>query len=324
MYRLIAKFTVLLFVLFLSTTSMAWEPPKIEKPEAIKNYPDRPIDFVCGWGVGGGADLMSRKIAELAKEFYGITMVVTNMPGASGVKGIDYALRQPHDGYTVFFVAWDGYMNYLLKKTKWAPETIYMLAIAERLPGAYFVLKDSPFKTWQDVIDYSKKNPYKLKVADVGRGGLGDFTLTQWEQQAGLKLTYVPYDNPSQRYAALSGKHSDLLYEQPGDIAALIEAGARPLVFMSKERHKDFPDTPSSVELGYDITLELWRGVGIAESCPADIKEYLSQVMAAICNSPKWKEFLETIKATQEVYTGEAANKFFLDEYHMVEQMMKK
>ena len=322
-YKMIV-FLCVLFMVSLSGSASAWEAPKIEKPKSLANYPERPIDFICGWGVGGGADLMSRKIADLVREYYGITLVVTNMPGASGVKGIDYAMRQPHDGHTIFFAAWDAYMNYLLKKTNWAPEQINLIAIAQRLPGAYFVPKDSPFKTWQEVIDYSKKHPYKLRLADVGRGGLGDFTLTLWEQKAGLKLTYVPYDSPSQRYASFSGGHVDLMYEQPGDIAALIEAGARPLVFMSSKRHSDFPDTPCSVELGYDITLDLWRGIGVAADMPADIREYLSKIFAAVCESPQWQQFLKDIMANPEVYTGDTANKVFMDEYHMVKGMMQQ
>lgn len=29
---------------------------------AKEKYPDRPIDFICTWGVGGGADQMARTI----------------------------------------------------------------------------------------------------------------------------------------------------------------------------------------------------------------------------------------------------------------------
>lgn len=300
-----------------------WVAPAIAKPAQHPNYPERPIDFICGWGVGGGADLMSRKLAELARKHYGLRFVMTNMSGAAGVKGIDYAMRQPHDGHTVFFAAWDAYMNYLLKKMSWKPEQISLLVQAQVLPGAYFVHADSPFKTWQDVIDYSKANPYKLRVADVGRGGLGDLTLALWEQKTGLKLTYVPFDNPTQRYAAFSGRHTELLYEQPGDIPGILAEGARALVFMAEERHPNFPDVPTARELGHDITIALWRGVGVAADTPPDIKEYLVKVFQAICNSPEYIEFLNVAMALPgSMLFGEDAQKMFLDEYHLVGKMM--
>lgn len=318
-----ALFLLLALLAAPAWAAAGWTPPHIEKPAQHPNYPERPIDFICGWGVGGGADSMSRKIAELARKHYGVRFVVTSMSGAAGVKGIDYAMRQPHDGHTVFFAAWDAYMNYLLKKMVWKPEQISLLVQAQVLPGAYFVHADSPFKTWQDVIDYSKKHPYKLKVADVGRGGLGDLTLALWEQKTGLKLTYVPFDAPTQRYAAFSGRHTDLLYEQPGDIPAILEAGARALVFMAEERHPDFPDVPTARELGHDITIALWRGVAVAEDTPPDIKQYLTELFKDICTSPEYIEFLNVAMALPgSMLFGGDAQKMFMDEYRLVGKMM--
>ena len=54
-YKMIV-FLCVLFMVSLSGSASAWEAPKIEKPKSLANYPERPIDFICGWGVGGGAD----------------------------------------------------------------------------------------------------------------------------------------------------------------------------------------------------------------------------------------------------------------------------
>jgi len=315
----------LVFLLTLSGAAVAanWTPPKIEKPKSFPKYPERPIELICPWGVGGGADLQSRTLADLVRKHYGITVVVTNMPGAAGMKGIDYAMRQPHDGYTIFHCAWDGYMNYLLKKTTWKPEEIYFFLRGMNTPGAYFVRKDSPFKTWQEVIDYSKKNPYKLRVADVGRGGLGDLTLGLWEKFTGIKLTYVPFDEPGQRYSAFSGAHTDLLYEQPGDIPSILEAGARALVFMSEKRQPGFENTPTARELGADITIALWRGLALAADTPKEIRDYLVKIFDAVGQSPEFQEYLKANKADPDsVLSGEKAMKMFLDEYKLVSNMM--
>lgn len=302
-----------------------WTAPKIEKPAKFADYPRRPIEFTCGWGVGGGADLMARKVGELTEKFYGIKMLVNNMPGAAGAKALDYSMRQPADGYTVFFSAWDSYMNYILGKTEFGPPHLDVLLRAQYVPGAYWVLKDSEFKTWREVIEYSKKNPYKLLLADVGRGGLGDFTLSLWEKCTGLKITYIPYDEPARRYSAFAGKHADILYEQPGDIKPLIDQGARALVFMSEERFPGFTDTPTAKELGCDVTIALWRGVGINNKAPKEIKDYLTKVLCAITESPEYKKFLElTVADPKSVLCGDAAHKFFVAEYEQVNALQKK
>ena len=70
MFRKAVKFMVFFFIVFmLGSPSMGAE-----------KYPDRPIDFICTWGVGGGADQMSRTIGHLAEKFLGVALPVSNIP----------------------------------------------------------------------------------------------------------------------------------------------------------------------------------------------------------------------------------------------------
>ena len=66
-----------------------------------EKYPDRPIDFICTWGVGGGADQMARTIGRLAEKNLGVAMPVSNIPGASGNSGMASLLAAKTDGYTI-------------------------------------------------------------------------------------------------------------------------------------------------------------------------------------------------------------------------------
>ena len=323
--KLMVLFGITLTVfLMLTGVSFSWTPPKIDKPAKFADYPKRPIDFICGWGVGGGAGTLSRKLAELADKYYGIKMVVSNMPGAGGAKGLEYAMRQPADGYTIFFAAWDSYMNYMLGKSEFGPPHVRVILRGQYVPGAYWVRKDSPFKTWDELIAYSKKNPYKLLLADVGKGGLGDLTLAQWERCKALKITYVPYDKPARRYSAFAGGHTDILYEQPGDVKHLIEQGARPLVFMAEKRLPTFPDTPTARELGCDITIALWRGVGINNKVDKEKIDYLTKILAGVTQSPEYKAFLKlTVADPDSVVTGDDAHNYYMKEYELVKKMKK-
>lgn len=318
--RLVTASLILIsFFILITDTGFCWTPPKVEKPANFQDYPKKPIEFVCSWGVGGGADVHSRKVAELVKKYYDINMVVVNMPGAAGAKGINYAMTQPADGYTIFFAGWDVITNPLLKKNEFGPEQVQVIQRGMYVPGAYWVLKDSRFKTWQEVVDYSKKNPYKLLLADVGRGGIGDFILALWAKCKGVKITYVPYDEPSRRYASFAGGHADIMYEEPGDIKHLIDQGARPLVFMSSERLPEYPNTPTAKELGCDITMALWRGIGINKKVAPEIKDYLSKVIGGACQSPEFQNFLKMMVADPRgVLWGEKAHTFYLKIYDEV------
>ena len=68
---------------------------------AAEKYPDRPIDFICTWGVGGGADQMARTVGKLAEKFLGVALPVSNVPGSSGNTGMANLLSAKADGYTI-------------------------------------------------------------------------------------------------------------------------------------------------------------------------------------------------------------------------------
>ena len=55
---------------------------------AQEKYPSRPIDFICTWGTGGGADMMARQVSGLAQPLLGVALPVSNVPGASGSTGL--------------------------------------------------------------------------------------------------------------------------------------------------------------------------------------------------------------------------------------------
>src|SRR5207249_3188112 len=68
---------------------------------AQEKYPSRPIDFICTWGTGGGADAMARQIGALSQPILGMALPVSNVPGASGNTGMAQLLGSKPDGYTI-------------------------------------------------------------------------------------------------------------------------------------------------------------------------------------------------------------------------------
>jgi len=65
---------------------------------AQEKYPSRPIDFICTWGVGGGADQMARMLGRLMEKNLGVAVPVSNKPGASGNAGITDLLAEKRTG----------------------------------------------------------------------------------------------------------------------------------------------------------------------------------------------------------------------------------
>ena len=74
-------------------------------------YPEQPVTFVVGFGVGGSADRMTRAVSGYIAEELGQPVQVINKKGAGTLLGANYVLGRPHDGYTVFASAFSPYLS---------------------------------------------------------------------------------------------------------------------------------------------------------------------------------------------------------------------
>src|SRR5687767_12530397 len=66
-----------------------------------QSWPSRPIRLVAPFTPAGGADVMSRIIAQALSEQLGQQVVVDNRGGAGGRIAMELVARSPADGYTL-------------------------------------------------------------------------------------------------------------------------------------------------------------------------------------------------------------------------------
>jgi tripartite-type tricarboxylate transporter receptor subunit TctC len=70
-------------------------------PAVAQDFPTKPIEVVVGYAPGGGTDMVSRAIADVAAKYLGQPLVVNNKPGATGIIGSQYVYNAKPDGYTL-------------------------------------------------------------------------------------------------------------------------------------------------------------------------------------------------------------------------------
>ncbi|MEO5695703.1 MAG: tripartite tricarboxylate transporter substrate binding protein [Burkholderiaceae bacterium] len=277
--------------------------------QAQDKYPNRPVELVVTFGPGGGADAMGRKMSQLLEKQLGVPFPVSNVGGASGNAGLTKLLTSAPDGYTAATLI-------ALTVSSWAsglgtakPEDFAIVAVTQDSPSMLFVPSDSPFKTFKDLLDHAKANPGKLKVATSGYGTQDDITLKYFGSK-GYKLTNVPFAKPAERYASPIGKHTDAIYEEPGDVAPFLAAGQlRPLVVFDDVRHPAFKDAPSSKELGFEISdLPNFRTIAVSAKTPPEQVKKLAEAVNAALDTPEWKTFCtENYTCASRRYTPDEA-----------------
>jgi tripartite-type tricarboxylate transporter receptor subunit TctC len=279
---------------------------------AQEKYPVRPIEFIVPWGPGGGADQVARKVGSLLEAHFKSSFPVLNVPGASGNTGMAKLLAAPNDGYALSVFIADTYAQLATASPKWKPGDYIPLAIMIRQPSGFFVRADGPYKSWNDLVKAAKANPGKVKVGVTGFGTLDDMTVNYFASK-GIKMVSVPYAKPGERYAAVLGGHADVLYEQAGDVRAMIDGGKlKPVIFFHTDRIYDvFPDVPASKELGFDIYLPQFRSLIVrAGTDPAKVK-VLAEAIEKAANDPEYYAYLKQQWALRDSFIpGKSAQKF--------------
>src|SRR5262245_38349698 len=138
--------------------------------QGAAGFPSRPITLIIPFQAGVSADLLFRGFAEAASKHLGQPVVVDNRGGASGTLGAAaLATSVKPDGYTIAQLPIPVYRVPYMQKVPFDPtkDFTYIIMVGGYSLGVV-VKADGPFKTWQDVIEFSRANPGKFTYATIG------------------------------------------------------------------------------------------------------------------------------------------------------------
>ena len=137
-----------------------------------QDYPTKPITLIVPWPAGGSTDISMRAIAESASKVLGQPISIDNKAGGGVTVGpATMAAAANPDGYTIAQIPITVFRLPLMQEVSWNPEKDFTYIV--HLTGYTFGVTtsaESQFKSWQDVVDFAKKNPGKVTYATPGTG----------------------------------------------------------------------------------------------------------------------------------------------------------
>jgi tripartite-type tricarboxylate transporter receptor subunit TctC len=171
-------------------------------------YPAQPVRWIVPYAAGGGTDTMARTLAEAMQSGLGQTIVVDNRPGAATNIGVAALLQSKPDGYTVMQAENAALLfnEHMFAKLPYKPDTdfTYIGAIG-RVPVALVVHPSLPVQTLAEFIAYARANGDKTDYASPGVGTPHHMAMELFKQQAGLKMTHLPYKGAAPALQDLMG-----------------------------------------------------------------------------------------------------------------------
>ncbi len=270
---------------------------------AAAAYPDKPVEMTVLFGPGSAADLLARKVAEIASRDLGQPIVVVNRTGAGGAIGYNYVKGQSPDGYAVVWNSNSINTAYHAGNMNFNYTAFAGVAQITTEPVSIAVKSESPWKDIGELIEYARKNPGKVRVGNSGRGSFTHLAAVALENRTGIKLTHVPFGQ-GLAVAAMLGDKIEATVQLPAEVMAqVVGKQVRNLAITGEQRLASLPDVPTFREKGIDLTLALWRGIAVAKGTPESVIPKLEQAIKAVAGSAEFKDFCAKMGAAIE-YRG--------------------
>ena len=255
--------------------------------QSAADFPSKPITFVLPWGPGTGLDLWHRALCDAAGKILGQPIVLDNKAGGSGTAApAAMAATAKPDGYTICHIPITIFRFPFMQKVTYDPlkDFTYIMHLSGFLFGTY-VKSDSPFKTFQDMIEFARANPGKLTYGTAGAGTSLHIGMEQIALRENIKWTMVPFTQGLD--AQVIGGHV-MAAANSAQWWPFTDAGQiRVLVVWTETRNARLPDTPTLKELGLPFVFDSPFGIAGPKGIPPAIVKKLHDAFKEAINDPR-------------------------------------
>ena len=150
-----------------------------------------------------------------------------------------------------------------------------------------FANKELPLRTLSDLVAYVKSRPGAVTYATISIGSQTQLLNEQFQAQAGIKMTHVPYRGAGQIVTDVLGGHIATGITALAAVSGQVSSGAvRGLAIASEKRLPAYPDLPTYVEQGYaGLIGSTWFALSGPANMPREIVDRLNAEVVKILHA---------------------------------------
>jgi tripartite-type tricarboxylate transporter receptor subunit TctC len=283
---------------------------------AQAGWPNRPVRLILPYAPGGATDLIGRPWSEKLTEAFGQPFVIEHRGGASGMIGLEAAAKAPPDGYT-FVLTPSAPLTILptLRKTPYEPTTSFIpVARVGDIISGFVIHPSVGVKTFNEMLDYARKNPGKLSYGSAGLGTSTHMRLEMLKLRANIDILHVPYRGSADSLTDLLAGNIQMMNE----INPLPHVKAGKLFLLNinaPKRSPEWPGVPTLTELGYpDSDVPGWFSICAPVGTPAEIVRTLNAKVVEIARTDAMTKIMRGISVEVPLQTPAEIRTFLADD----------
>jgi tripartite-type tricarboxylate transporter receptor subunit TctC len=248
----------------------------------------KPVEMTVMFGFGSAADVTARDLAKGMEKGLGVPVLIVNR----GAIGYSHVQRQKPDGYSIIWNSNSVSTNYHSGLMGFDYKAFDAVSRVSVETPVIVVRADAPWKTLKELVDYAKANPGKVRIGNSGTGSHTQFAA--WAL-FGSKVVNVPFVE-GQAAVNLLGSRIEGVVQLTAAVVGEVRAGKfRVLAVLGEKRDPVFPDVPTAKELGYQVALDMWRGIAVPVGTPKAVVAKLQDAIRAAVESESFKSAGKTM-----------------------------
>jgi tripartite-type tricarboxylate transporter receptor subunit TctC len=282
---------------------------------AADKYPSRTIELWFGSPPGGIAELQNQALARYMEKYIGAKVMSVCKQGGSGVVQINQLRGQRPDGYKMASTSYNGLVQAVLQSEgKMKLDDIRIVAQWNAFPHVLVVHPSAPWKTMQELVEYTKKNP-GTKIASTGVHSAGTLRMENLNRILGMGMETVAYQGPAEIVAAILGRHQPVGLLDMGAAKPHMDSGRMRLLlsFDPPTAYGLDPKTPSLESVyGKGMVAKDVPTVGFVimpKKTPDTVVATVEQAVMKACEDPELTAELAKLCVAPKFLEGQQAMK---------------
>jgi tripartite-type tricarboxylate transporter receptor subunit TctC len=263
---------------------------------SFAGFPDKTIRLIVPWKAGGGTDTIARGFVGAFADEAGVDVVISNVVGGAGSKGVIQVQQSKNDGYTLLLNGTDTIIGLnTFKKMPFTADSFDYVGGMYTTPTYVLANKKRGYTSLSDAIEKSKKRPGELIAGVAAKYNAHDVMAHAINGYAGAKFRIVAFGGGANLKKAILANEIDIcIIHAPVALAAVKEGildvigtggSLQNITYGPAKNMKTLNDLNIPAEIG------VTRGLYAPKGTPKAVMEKLSQIMEKAAKSEKFNKF---------------------------------
>lgn len=290
-------------------------------------YPNRSIRMIIPYTPGGSIDNTARLVADQLQKQLGQSIVVENLPGASGLVGTLAAMKARPDGYTVIFNASSHvYLPLVVsQKTYDVNRDFTPIGQIGYVPLLVVVNNAVPARNLAELAQLAKASPGKYTWATSGLGTTSHLSEELFNRALDMGMQIVAYKGAVPQLTDVMGGHVSAAVSPMPGVFPFVQANRLKVIGVtSKNRLPNLPDVPTVSESGIPgYELLSWYGLWAPANTPAPIVNRLNAEIAKALSAPALRAKFQELSFVPNPSTPEQFKAFIQEDLAKIGKVIR-